>query len=43
MDWEIFNPLRFAETEKVASADDSLSSDEGPGNQAAKKFAHKQS
>jgi len=43
MDWEIFNPLRFAETEKVASADDSLSRDEGPGNQAARKFAHKQS
>lgn len=43
MDWEIFNPLRFAETEKVASADDSLSSDEGPGNQPPRKFAHKQS
>jgi glycine oxidase len=42
MDWEIFNPLRFAETEKVASADDSLSTDEGPGDRTARKFAHKQ-
>jgi len=43
MDWEIFNPLRFAETEKVASADDSLSTDEVPGNKPGRKFAHKQS
>jgi glycine oxidase len=43
MDWEIFNPLRFAETEKVASAGDSVSSDEAPGNQTGRKFAHKQS
>jgi glycine oxidase len=42
MDWEIFNPLRFAETEKLASAGDSLSSDDAPGNRAARKFAHKQ-
>jgi glycine/D-amino acid oxidase-like deaminating enzyme len=43
MDWGIFNPLRFAETEKVASAGDSLPTDEGPGDQTARKFAHKQS
>ncbi len=43
MDWEILNPLRFAETEKVASAGDSLSSDDAPGNRAARKFAYKQS
>jgi glycine oxidase len=40
MDWEAFNPLRFAETEDVASANNSSSSDEAPGNQAARKFAH---
>jgi glycine oxidase len=43
MDWEIFNPLRFAETEKAASAADSLSTGEAAGNQDVSKFAHKQS
>jgi glycine oxidase len=43
MDWEIFNPLRFAETEKVASGDVSASTDEAPGNKPGRKFAHKQS
>src|SRR6201998_37232 len=43
MDWEIFNPLRFAETEKVVSAGDSVSSDEAPVNQTGRKFAHEQS
>jgi glycine oxidase len=43
MDWEIFNPLRFAETEKIASGAVSASTDEAPGNKSGRKFAHKQS
>jgi glycine oxidase len=43
MDWEIFNPLRFAETAKIASGDVSASTDEAPGNKPGRKFAHKQS
>ena len=41
MDWEIFNPLRFAETERAAG-DDSFSTGKEAGDQAAGKFAHKQ-
>jgi glycine oxidase len=43
MDWEIFNPLRFAETAKIAPGDASLPTDEAPGNKPGRKFAHKQS
>jgi glycine oxidase len=52
MDWEIFNPLRFAETASAVNAADSLPGDSSPGeevpgnqpipgNPAASKFAHK--
>ena len=39
MDWEIFNPLRFTESEGVAGDDRSSSIDENLDNQAARKFA----
>ena len=40
MDWDIFNPLRFAEGKSVANGDNSLSGDQVSGNQADSKFAH---
>jgi glycine oxidase len=40
MDWDIFNPLRFAEGESVANGDNSLSGDQVSGNQAGSEFAH---
>jgi glycine oxidase len=42
MDWEIFNPLRFAGAgNESTSARDSLSGNQVSGNQAGSEFAHK--
>ena len=42
MDWEIFNPLRFAEAQAQRSNPvDSFSNDQDAGKQAGDKFAHK--
>ena len=41
MDWEIFNPLRFAGTAKVSDGGDSPAGNRSSGNQAGNEFAHK--
>jgi len=41
MDWEIFNPLRFAGTAKVSDGHDSPAGNRSSGNQAGNEFAHK--
>jgi len=41
MDWDIFNPLRFAEGKSAANGDNSSSGGQVSGNQAGSKFAHK--
>jgi glycine oxidase len=41
MDWEIFNPLRFAGTANVSDGGDSPAGNRSSGNQAGNEFAHK--
>lgn len=41
MDWEIFDPLRFAGGGNIADGGDSLADDQASGNPAGSEFAHK--
>src|SRR2546427_2023770 len=41
MDWEIFDPLRFAGGGNIANGGDSLADNQASGNHAGSEFAHK--
>jgi glycine oxidase len=41
MDWDIFNPMRFAERKSAANDDNSLSGDQDSNNRAGNEVAHK--
>jgi hypothetical protein len=41
MDWEIFDPLRFAGGGNIANGGDSLADNQASGNPAGSEFAHK--
>ena len=41
MDWEIFNPLRFAEARTVTDCDDSVTENPIPGDRAGSEFVRK--